>query len=176
MPGGFFEGLMTPTEITAWLSGYEAGMAVTLQARRAEILQRVQRHRMKKKAVTLHEGIYLTSKSILSKKVSKKEPSLFDVTLQAAFDRFWLAYPRHVDKKRSFKEFRSAAKRADVELVISSAAAFALTKPKEEFVPYASTWLRNDRWVDFPPTPTAEIVRLTPEKRAEILAKLKRSA
>jgi hypothetical protein len=38
----------------------------------------------------------------------------------------------------------------------------------------AVTWLNQRRWEDY--APTAEIVSLTPERRAEILAKLKRQA
>jgi hypothetical protein len=100
--------------------------------------------------------------------------------LSEGFDRFWLAYPRHEDKKRSFRKFCSAAKRADMELLIASAAAYGAkmreAKTEWNYVQLASTWLHNDRWVDFPPTATAEIVTLTPERRAEILAKLKRQA
>jgi len=116
--------------------------------------------------------------SSISTSISKKEPLSRDKRLSEGFDRFWLAYPRHQDKKRSFRKFCSAAKRVDIELLISSSAAYAsaMAKTEKQFILLASTWLHNDRWEDFPPTPTAEIVSLTPERRAEILAKLKRQA
>ena len=69
---------------------------------------------------------------------------------QAAFDRFWDAYPRKVKKPEARAAFQSVSVSLDVLLQ-------ALTRQKatsqwqEEdgrFVPYPASWLKNRRWED----------------------------
>ena len=96
------------------------------------------------------------------------------------FDRFWLAYPRHDDKKNSALRFHAAVKRGiDPEMIIGAAAVYAAevraAKTEKKFVKLASGWLLGERWIDYPSQRRAEVVQLTPERRAEILLKIRKA-
>ncbi len=121
-----------------------------------------------------NQGIYLTT---LTKKVSKKDTlEKLSGTLQKnglseeAFPKRKGSNPKHPARAKFFRAVKSGV---DPELIISGAGRYAEDpQTGTEFICMASTWLNQRRWEDYPP---AEITILTPERRAEILAKIKRA-
>jgi hypothetical protein len=116
---------------------------------------------------------------LLTNTISKKESLSRDKESSEGFERFWLAYPRRKGSNPKhparLKFSRAVKSGVDPEAIISGAKNYAQEAcPGTEFICMAVTWLNQRRWEDY--APTAEIVSLTPERRAEILAKLKRQA
>lgn len=78
------------------------------------------------------------------------------------FEAFWKEYPNHKAKKDALKAWRSIRPTADTQLLILEALSWqklqrSWLKDHGEFVPYAATWLRGERWTDQPisvPRPT----------------------
>jgi hypothetical protein len=70
------------------------------------------------------------------------------------FDRFWKGYPRKIGKGAARQAWAKhvIAARIDVELVISAAEFFGLTRAGQDpkYTPHASTWLSQQRWEDTP--------------------------
>ena len=70
---------------------------------------------------------------------------------KASFQRFWDVYPRHDSRSKAGDAFSGALlKVASDEVLISAARAFrdAVRDTPVRFVPLASTWLRDERWLD----------------------------
>lgn len=69
----------------------------------------------------------------------------------AGFDNFWSIYPNKVGKREAEKAFAKAAKRADLETILSGLRAYVA---KTDDRPWCnpSTWLNQDRWEDRPAT------------------------
>lgn len=67
-----------------------------------------------------------------------------------AFDRFWAAYPRKVDKKKARAAFGRV--KAPVEILLAALErqkqTEAWTKEGGRFVPHPTTWLNGERWED----------------------------
>lgn len=83
-------------------------------------------------------------------------------THMATFDDFWAAYPKRKGgspRMLSEKKFNTAIKKgADVEWMISSAKRYGdelreMRKEGTEFVCMASTWINQQRWLDYAPDP-----------------------
>jgi hypothetical protein len=75
---------------------------------------------------------------------------------EAAFARFWSAYPRKADRAKAFQAFRRLD--PDEELLARMLEAIGRAKESDQwrrdsgqFVPHATTWLRNERWNDGDP-------------------------
>jgi hypothetical protein len=80
--------------------------------------------------------------------VDPDEPSGLD----AEFDGFWKAYPRHVGKGAALKAYRSARKRASLDVIAAGLRAQVpvLRRRDKGFIPHPATWLNQDRWEDDP--------------------------
>lgn len=100
---------------------------------------------------------------------SKKSPSI------AAFDRFWLAYPRKIGKADARKAFDRAWRKLpafDEEKILAG----GLERAKAgwvdpQFIPHAATWLNGERWTDEPDPqipPGAIALSTRPKSREEI--------
>ena len=77
--------------------------------------------------------------------LGKREPSPDDL-----FESWYKMYPRKVGKGGARKAFKSALKKADYETLCRGRDAFieeAVGKDKS-FIPYAATWLNQERWTD----------------------------
>lgn len=74
------------------------------------------------------------------------------------FDEFWAIYPRKVCKKPAQQAWKSAIKRCDPLTIISAARRYAETRKGQDqtFTCHAATWLRQDRWEDYP-APQAQL-------------------
>jgi len=63
------------------------------------------------------------------------------------FDKFWLAYPRKTAKGAAEKAWEKAARLEDPEKIID-AVGRASWPNDPQFIPHASTWLNQKRWLD----------------------------
>lgn len=92
-----------------------------------------------------------------------KEPY---INLYAHFDEFWNVYPRKVSKRAAIKAYESALTRASHDEILAGAIRFGTDKnlPDTEFIPYPTTWLNGDRWLD---GPLPERKRTKEEQQAE---------
>lgn len=69
----------------------------------------------------------------------------------AAFEEFWLAYPRHVGKPKAQAAFVKAAKRADPGKIIAGAGRYRADPNRQDaFTAHPATWLNRDGWDDDP--------------------------
>ena len=69
------------------------------------------------------------------------------------FERFWDAYPRHINKQGAMKAFEKAKIDADLLQVILTAienqkSCEQWTKDNGQFIPHPATWLNGHRWED----------------------------
>lgn len=83
-------------------------------------------------------------------------------TVRDAFEEFWAAWPRKAGKRAALAAWLSAKKRGNTPETIHAGLApwVAYWRVRaehegvgavERFIPHASTWLNQDRWVDRPP-------------------------
>ena len=73
--------------------------------------------------------------------------------LEASFDEFWQAYPRHEGKKAAKTRFVQAVKQGtSPEAIVAGARRFAADPnlPEKRFIPHPATWLNQARWEDDP--------------------------
>jgi hypothetical protein len=72
--------------------------------------------------------------------------------LAREFDAWWQGYPRKVARGAAKKAFAKARKTATVEELMTGLAAAATVWQREgtesRYIPYASTWLNAEHWVD----------------------------
>ena len=81
------------------------------------------------------------------KLISSKKPR---VTSSAEFDKFWMVYPRKVNKGLAMKAWEKAASKAAPALIIAAVEAWKVSKdfPDPDFIPHPSSWLNGERWSD----------------------------
>lgn len=81
------------------------------------------------------------------KLISSKKPR---VTSSAEFDKFWMVYPRKVNKGLAMKAWEKAASKAAPALIIAAVEAWKVSVdfPDPDFIPHASSWLNGERWTD----------------------------
>lgn len=83
---------------------------------------------------------------------------------EAAFGRFWSAYPRKVGKADARKAFTRAWRKLppmEEELILSGGLERAQAAWTDaQFIPHAATWLNGERWQDEP----GEVIQLQPRK------------
>lgn len=73
---------------------------------------------------------------------------------KSAFDRFWSAYPRRVERKRAEAAFAKAVRQTDPEAIIAGAERYAADPNRvPEFTKHPSTWLNGGCWDDEPLPP-----------------------
>jgi transposase len=70
------------------------------------------------------------------------------------FERFWEIYPKKTDKGAARRAFTTAIRKADVELIITKAKAYAEDPnlPQKQFIKYPASWLNAEAWNN-PPLP-----------------------
>lgn len=70
------------------------------------------------------------------------------------FERFWDIYPKKTDKGAARRAFTTAIRKADVELIITKAKAYAEDPnlPQKQFIKYPASWLNAEAWNN-PPLP-----------------------
>lgn len=98
---------------------------------------------------------------------------------EAAFDRFYAAYPRKVGRKDAEKAFTKAAIEVDPEELVAAAERYAAdpNQPTDRSkIPHPATWLNQGRWGDEPlparfdqPTTIAPGARLTTSELENLL-------
>ena len=77
-------------------------------------------------------------------------------TIDLAFEKFWVLYPRKKGKAAAYKAWCKEAKHiAEVQSAITKALVWQRTQPgwlKDEgqFIPHPATWLNQRRWMDEP--------------------------
>lgn len=70
------------------------------------------------------------------------------------FETFWETYPRKRDKRKAFKAFTEAKKRASLDEIMQGAQRYRDDPNRiEQFTKYAEGWLRADGWLDAPLPP-----------------------
>ena len=108
----------------------------------------------KEKQTKTNERLNVKDNVYIKDKENKKETSYF-------FDRFWSAYPRHVNKQGAMKAFDKAKIDGDLLDVILKAiekqkASDQWTKDNGQFIPHPATWLNQKRWEDETPIVKSE--------------------
>ena len=67
--------------------------------------------------------------------------------IDTTFNEFWSVYPKKADKRAALKAFKSALKRASLEVIISGARKYAADPNREDrFTKNPATWLNADAW------------------------------
>lgn len=104
-------------------------------------------------------------------KDSKKINNLEDKETFSAFDDFWNAYPKKLDKGKARKAFDKALNTASAETIIQGAKNYASDPnlPESQFVKYPATWLNAESWAN-PPLPKR--VLTDEQRRQEEIRKL----
>lgn len=74
------------------------------------------------------------------------KPTAYSTT----FETFWAAYPTKKDKRRAYKAWKAATKRATPETIITGAKAYAhwCNQNPTVSIKYPEGWLNGDRWED----------------------------
>lgn len=74
------------------------------------------------------------------------KPTAYSTT----FETFWAAYPTKKDKRRAYKAWKAATKRATPETIITGAKAYAhwCSQNPTVSIKYPEGWLNGDRWED----------------------------
>ena len=86
-----------------------------------------------------------------TKKNILKEEQLFKnnerTPAQVLFEKFWIEYPKKLDKGKALKAFKNALTRAPLEEIISGAILYRDDPNRiEAFTKYPATWLNADSW------------------------------
>jgi len=87
------------------------------------------------------------------------------------FDLFWEQYPRKASRKKAESAWRTSVRKRDIDTIMAALTAHKRRWREEGttsiYIPYASTWLNQERWKDeLPPTDTPLIAALEREERA----------
>lgn len=95
--------------------------------------------------------------SYIRKDVNNAHPA-GERTLEAAFESFYLVYPRKVGKQAALKAFIKAAKKSGPESIVEGVKRFANDPnlPDKQFIPYPASWLNAGRWEDEPLPPRGQ--------------------
>ena len=95
-------------------------------------------------------------------KGNKRKQKEQDEQLMARFERFWLAYPRHVNKQAALKAFKKInPDDAVMEIILREiehqSKSAQWTKDNGQFIPHPATWLNGNRWEDELPAETKAV-------------------
>jgi len=68
------------------------------------------------------------------------------------FEAFWSVWPRKDGKKAAVAAWAKALPKMNQHAIFAAATAYASSpyRPERKFVPFASTWLNQERWADGP--------------------------
>jgi hypothetical protein len=83
------------------------------------------------------------------------------------FSEFWAAYPRKADKRKAEKAWVAAIKRADLEVIIRGAIAYAGERSGKDpaYTKHPTTWLNADAWANDPEPDHVRITDHDPHSR-----------
>lgn len=89
-----------------------------------------------------------------------------------AFNRFWLAYPKHVAKLDALKAWQALKPTPEIVDAMLEALAWQRYQPswqkdKGAFIPYPATYLRAGRWLD---EPTVDVLPPAPPQKTQLPA------
>lgn len=75
--------------------------------------------------------------------------------VEAEFERFWQAYPRHTAKGHARTAYTTAIKKANPSVILAAVARYAAQVAGEDpkFIAHPATWLNGERWSDERPAP-----------------------
>lgn len=75
---------------------------------------------------------------------------------QADFERWWLVYPRRLDRGHAERAFPKALAQTDIDTLIRTTLAFAaqVRDCDPRHIAHGATWLNGKRWLDEYPDPT----------------------
>jgi len=82
---------------------------------------------------------------------------------ETPFNLFWEQYPRKTSRKKAESAWRNNVRKKDIESVMAALEQqkrkWRTDQTEEEFIPFASTWLNQERWKDFEeqPEPTTPV-------------------
>ncbi len=86
-----------------------------------------------------------------AKKAKTKSKKAQDTEINARFEKFWAAYPRHIDKAKALKAFTKINPGDELlEQMLKSINEAKKTRQWEtpQYIPYPTTWLNGSRWED----------------------------
>jgi hypothetical protein len=70
----------------------------------------------------------------------------------SAFDDFWSAYPRKLDKKKAFEKFKSAAKKHDPQIIVQGAINYArdceIKRTEKQYIKHPTTFLNAESFLN----------------------------
>jgi len=95
-----------------------------------------------------------TENPTIKNTISKEDQIKNNERTISEFERFWEIYPKKTDKGAARRAFTSAIRKADVELIITKAKAYAEDPnlPQKQFIKYPASWLNAEAWNN-PPLP-----------------------
>ncbi len=85
------------------------------------------------------------------KKTGTKSKKEQDAGITARFEKFWAAYPRHIDKAKALKAFTKINPSDELlEQMLSTINEAKKTTQwqTQQYIPYPTTWLNGSRWED----------------------------
>jgi len=100
------------------------------------------------------QGNPLLKNNIIKNKNSKNNERIYTDSQNEIFEKFWEVFPKKVDKGAARRAWRAALKKADPELIIEKAKAYAddPNLPDKRFIKYPGSWLNAEAWNN-PPLP-----------------------
>jgi hypothetical protein len=92
--------------------------------------------------------------NIIKEEQVKNNERIYTDSQNEIFEKFWEVFPKKVDKGAARRAWRSALKKADPELIIEKAKAYAddPNLPEKRFIKYPGSWLNAEAWNN-PPLP-----------------------
>lgn len=97
-------------------------------------------------------GKPLAEKPTTKNTITKEEHLKNNERTYALFEEFWIVYPKKVDKGAARRAWASAVKKANPELIIEKAKAYAddPNLPEKRFIKYPGSWLNAEAWENGP--------------------------
>lgn len=71
-----------------------------------------------------------------------------DQSIEAEFEVWYAAYPRHVAKGQALKAYRAARKKTDAKTLLDGIERYRRIKPDYADWAHPATWLNGERWLD----------------------------
>lgn len=93
-----------------------------------------------------------TVKNTNIKKINILEDQYKEISIQDNFELFWKMYPRKTGKGLAKTAYLKAIQKIDYQKLWLSCKNYAEDPhlPEPQFIPHASTWLNQERWLDGP--------------------------
>ena len=95
-----------------------------------------------------------TENPTIKNTIPKEDQIKNNERILSEFERFWEIYPKKTDKGAARRAFTTATKKADVDLVIRKAKAYAEDPnlPPKQYIKNPASWLNAEAWNN-PPLP-----------------------